>query len=137
MVEIKNTIAFVYPNGSAKPTMDEMVSFAKTLDTNHGDMNTMYRIAEEKSVFIKFNSEESMSYALTRNPEQLSYIIHYAKGKTVQVRMSVALGNVQYVRIFDLPPEVPDKDISLVLGKYGKVKRVILEKFPVEFSLDM
>ena len=76
-----------------------------------------------------------MNYAVTHNPEQLSF--HYANGKTVQVRMSVAGGNVQYVRIFDLPPEVPDKDVSLVLGKYGKVKRVIREKFPAELGLDM
>ena len=32
---------------------------------------------------------------------------------------------------------MPDKDVSLVLGKYGKVKRVIREKFPAELGLDM
>lgn len=135
MVQIKNTIQFAYPNESAKPTMEELARFLKTLDANRAEMNTMYRVSEEKSVFVKFNTEESMNYAVTHNPEQLSF--HYANGKTVQVRMSVAGGNVQYVRIFDLPPEVPDKDVSLVLGKYGKVKRVIREKFPAELGLDM
>src|SRR5450756_2303625 len=113
MVEIKNTIAFAYPNGSAKPTMDEMAKFAKTLDANIGDMNSMYKIADEKCVFIKFNTEASVHYTLTHNPEQLTF--HYDNGKTVQVRMTIAGGNVQYIRIFDLPPEVPDKDLSLVL----------------------
>ena len=37
----------------------------------------------------------------------------------------------------ELPPEVPDKEISLVLGKYGKVKRVIREKFPADIQLDI
>lgn len=135
MVQIENTISFAYPNGSAKPSMDEMAKFVKSLDANLADMDTMYRIAEEKSVFLKFKTEAGMRYAIMHNPEQLTF--RYDNGKAVEVRMSVADGNVQYVRIFDLPPEVPDADISSVLGRYGEVKRVVREKYPAELGLDM
>lgn len=76
-----------------------------------------------------------MLHCLLHNREQLNF--HYADGKIVVVRMSPAGGNVQYVKIYDLPPEVPDSDLALVLGKYGEVKRVVREKFPADLGLDM
>lgn len=51
--------------------------------------------------------------------------------------MSIAGGNVQYIRVYYLPPQVPDKDLMLVLGRYGKVKRDIRRKFRAELGLDM
>lgn len=51
--------------------------------------------------------------------------------------MSVAGGCIRYVRIFDLPPELSDLDVSLILGKYGTVKRMVREKFPAELELDL
>lgn len=135
MTEIKNTVSFSYPNGSSKPTIAEMASFVKTLNSNPGDMHTMYRIGEEKAVFIKYKDEAAMRYALMNNPEQLPF--RYANGKTVEVRMSLAGGLTQYVRVYDLPPEVSDDDVGSVLGRYGTVKRVIREKFPADTGLDM
>src|SRR5450759_2114003 len=41
-----------------------------------------------------------------------------------------------YIRVYDLPPEIPDQELASVLGKYGRVKRVVREKFPVELGLD-
>src|SRR5450756_2423008 len=42
---------------------------------------------------------------------------------------------ILYVRIYGLPPEVADRELASVLGKYGKVKRVVREKIPVELGL--
>lgn len=76
-----------------------------------------------------------MRHTLMEDPEQLNF--HYDNGKVVVVRMSNAGEFVQYVRVYDLPPEVPDANIELVLSKYGKVKRVVREKFPPELNFDM
>lgn len=135
MCEIKNTVKFCFPNGSEKPNLDEIVNFAKSLDADLAQMDAVYRIAEDKSLFIKLKTEEAMLHVLTFNPGNLSF--HYANGKVAQISMSHAGEYVQYVRIFDLPPEVPDQELALVLGKYGKVKRVIREKFPAELDFDM
>src|SRR5450756_2225522 len=43
---------------------------------------------------------------------------------------------ILYVRIYGLPPEVADRELASVLGKYGKVKRIVREKIPVELCLD-
>src|SRR5450830_1255978 len=37
---------------------------------------------------------------------------------------------------YGLPPEVADRELASVLEKYGKVKRVVREKIPVELGLD-
>lgn len=49
---------------------------------------------------------------------------------------SVAGQNITYVRVFYLPPELPDNAVSLVLGGYGKVDRIVREKFPSGLGLD-
>ncbi|XP_062707909.1 uncharacterized protein LOC134288139 [Aedes albopictus] len=43
----------------------------------------------------------------------------------------------RYVRIFDLPPEIEDADLVLMLQKYGKVQSTVRERFPAEFQLNM
>src|SRR5450759_3809180 len=50
--------------------------------------------------------------------------------------MSHAQDYILYVRIYGLPPEVADRELASVLGKYGKVKRIVREKIPVELALD-
>ena len=134
MCEIKNTIRFQFSHGQEKPDMGDICNFAKGLDADPGQMEAVYRIGEERSIFIKFRSEESMLHALNFNTEEL--IFHYANGKTAEVHMSDASEYIEYIRVYDLPPEVPDNELEKVLKKYGKVKRVIREKFPVELNLD-
>src|SRR5450756_2474586 len=43
---------------------------------------------------------------------------------------------ILYVRIYGLPPEVADRELASVLGKYSKVKRIVCEKIPVELCLN-
>lgn len=44
--------------------------------------------------------------------------------------MMVTDGNeeIKYVRLFYLPPEVPDKEIAEFLNKYGVLKKIVHEK---------
>ncbi|XP_062706345.1 uncharacterized protein LOC134287726 [Aedes albopictus] len=60
----------------------------------------------------------------------------YVSGQTVEVSMCTAGANVQYVRVFDLPPELSDDCLSLVLGKYGKIEKIVREKFPADSGLE-
>lgn len=134
-VEVKNTVKFSFGDGARKPSMGEIINFAKTLDADPMQMEAIYRVAEEKSLFIKFKVEEAMCHTLKNNSEQLTF--RYDDGKAVEVHMLNADEYIQYVRVYDLPPEVPDKNLALVLGKYGKVKRVVREKFPPELGFDI
>lgn len=132
---VKNTLIFQFPDGAAGPTVVEIGRFVKRFDADKADMETGYKISDERVVCIKFRSERAMKEALLHNPEVHTF--HYSNGKSVEVRMQVAGGCIRYVRIFDLPPEIADMDVSLILGKYGNVKRMIREKFPAELELDL
>lgn len=134
-IVVKNTLAFQFPANAAQPTLADMGRFIKTLRGNRVMMDTAYKISDEKSVFIRFKTEEAMKFSLENNSTTLPF--RYTDGKQVMVRMSVAGGNTRYIRVFDLPPEVTDLDLSSVFGKYGTVKRIIRERFPADIGLDM
>lgn len=131
---VKNTLAFRFPGDAAQPAVADMVSFIKALKGDQSLMETAYKISDEKAVFIRFKCESAMQFVLANNDEVVPF--HYCNGDKVMVRMSVA-GNTRYVRVFDLPPEVPDADLASVMEKYGKVKRTVRERFPAEFKLEM
>lgn len=97
-------------------------------------METVYKTSRDRSLFVKFTSQEAMRESLSKNSEPLNFA--YANGRSVMVRMCSAGTNMHYVRVFDLPPEVGDDQLAHVLGSYGKVDRVIREKFPGNLGLD-
>lgn len=57
-------------------------------------------------------------------------------GVSVEVRMKIAGESMRYVRVFDLPPELPDDKLEGVLREFGKIERVVREKFPPNLGLD-
>lgn len=129
-----NTVQFRFPAGSPNPTWEEIARFLKELDTDLLTMESSYKTAQDRSLYIKFVSSDAMKESLQKNMEQRKFV--YNSGKLVNVRMSIAGANMQYVRVFDLPPELGDDQLSLVLGEYGKIDRVIREKFPADLGLD-
>lgn len=133
-VTVKTTLAFLFPADAAQPAVADMVRFVKSYNGDKTSMEAAYKISDDKSVFIRFRSAEAMHFVLANNGELLPFC--YTNGKKVMVRMLVA-GNTRYVRIFNLPPEVPDADLVSVMEKYGKVKRTVRERFPAEFQLEM
>lgn len=132
---IKNTLVFQFPEGAAGPTLVEIARFVKAFDADKRTMESSYKISDERVICIKFKTEAAMKEALLQNPELHTF--QYSNGDTVQVRMTVAGGCIRYVRVFDLPPEISELDVSLVLGRYGTVKRMTRERFPAEFELDL
>lgn len=131
--EIVNTVQFRFPVASPRPSWAEIACFVKQLDGNVLDIESTYRTAQERSLFIKFVSREAMTESLKKNSERR--VFQYTNGKNVEVQMTIAGSNMHYVRVFDLPPEVNDEKLSLALGEYGKVERLVREKFPADLGL--
>lgn len=96
------------------------------------DMEAAYKMGDDRSLCIKYKTSNAMEEAL-RIMDTVKF--KYANGKSVDVRISPAGINIRYVRIFDVPPEVSDDDVSSIFGKYGKVERVIREKFSSDLGL--
>lgn len=133
MCEIVNTLQFRFPAGSPRPSYVEIANFLKRLSTDPMMMDTAYKTANDRSLFVKFKNREAMMETREKNTEMLAFA--YSNGESVQVQMCIAGTNMQYVRIFDLPPELSDDNLSLVLGSFGKVERVVREKFPADSGL--
>lgn len=134
MIEVVNTAQFRFPPGSTRPSWEEIANFVKQLDTDPLDMETVYKTSRDRSLFVKFTSQEAMRESLKNNSEPRTFT--YANGESVVVRMCCAGTNMHYVRVFDLPPEVGDDNLAQVLGPYGIVDRVLREKFPSDSGLD-
>lgn len=132
---VKNTLMFKFPDGFAGPSVVEMARFAKAFDADKFTMESVYKISEERCICIKFMSERAMKDALMQNRED--HVFEYSNGEKVEIKMSVAGGCSKYIRIFDLPPEVPDQEISSVLSKFGVVRRMVRERFPAQLELDL
>ncbi|XP_062714375.1 uncharacterized protein LOC134291096 [Aedes albopictus] len=131
---VRHTLACQFPDDAAQPTQVDMVRFIKSLKNDQRLMDTAYKVSDEKAVFIRFKNEKAMKFTLENNEELLPFV--YNNGKKVMIQLSIA-GNTRYVRIFDLPPEIPDTDLCSVMTKFGKVKRIVRERFPAEYQLDM
>lgn len=133
MCDVINTAQFRFPVGSPRPTWTEIASFLKKLDTDLTVMDTVYKTAHDRSLFIKFTTLEAMLQSLQKNTEPIKFV--YESGQLVDVRMCVAGTNVKHVRVFDLPPELTDDQLSHVIGEFGKIERIVREKFPEELGL--
>lgn len=129
-----NTVQFRFPTGSPPPSWVEIANFLKQLDTDLMLMETAYKAAQDRSLYVKFISHEAMMESLGKNTEPRQFA--YKNGKSVAVRMTIAGANMQYVRVFDLQPELPDANLSLTLGEFGRIEHVIREKFPSDLGLD-
>lgn len=131
---ISNTVKFGFPPGSPRPSWVEIADFLKHLNSDPSNMETVYKMGTDRSLYIKYRSEAAMQDALQRNKDSVKF--HYSNGKSVELRMLTAGVDVQYVRVFDVAPEIDDKDLSAVFGKYGDIHRTVREKFPVGLGLD-
>lgn len=132
---MKNTLAFRFPPGAPAPSLVDTARFVKNLDADLDSMETTYKLVEEQCLCIKFKSLDAMKEAQAQIPEIV--VFRYSNGERVEVKVSVAGCCTKYVRIFDLPPEIPDSEISAVLSRYGNVKRMVKEKFPADLNLNM
>lgn len=131
---ISNTVKFAFPLGAPRPSWIEIAGFVTTLDSDPKSMDTVYKMESDRSLCIKYKSEDAMQAVLQKHRDGINFV--YSSGKSVEVRMFMAGIHLQYVRVFDVPPEVEDKELIAALENYGKIHRMLREKFPTGLGLD-
>lgn len=134
MEVFSNTLQFRFPTGSLPPSWMEIAEFTKRIHTDVLQMEVVYKFPPQRSLCVKYKSREAMKETLGRNIRAIKF--HYTDGRIVDVDVSVAGSNVVYTRLFDLPPEVHDDVLVAALSEYGKVGKVVHEKFPAGLGLD-
>ncbi|KAL1376452.1 hypothetical protein pipiens_016887 [Culex pipiens pipiens] len=131
----KNTIGFEFGRDGVMPTLKEAISFlVNDLKIKDTEVHSVYLDLTGKTFFVKFIDETTLKEVTLRLKETEPF--KYANGKVVQVRVAAADGFFRYVRLFNLPPEVTDSDITKVMAKYGTVRQMIREKLPLELGFD-
>jgi hypothetical protein len=132
----KATIKAQFPEGNDKPGYIEMLKFAFELGLESSDIDSMYQEYTERNraLFIKVKNPELVQDIVGRTFESN---FKYESGRIVKVQLSEANGNLKYVRIFNLIPEVEDEHIEVVMEQFGIIKKQVREKFPASLGVDI
>jgi hypothetical protein len=91
---------------------------------------------EKRQVYIKVREYQKMCEILTTT--QGKGKIRRGNGEMSTVRIDSAGMGIKRVRLANIPPEIPDRTIQMVLEKYAEVKRIRAEtwsrtnRYPVE-----
>lgn len=126
-----NSLRLCFPSNSQEPMESEIFDFMRgKMRLKADNLLSMYKDRMDASVVIKFKTEEEFKATLSRLPTTMEFT--YNKYQSAQVRLSPASAIVKYVRLFNLPPEVDDREIGAVLAKYGRVQRLVREKYGEE-----
>lgn len=124
----ENTIKLRFGAGARNPNNGEVFKFFTKQQWTSDVLSAMYR--DDFCVFIRFKSDELMQGALVQLGNRVNF--EYDDGTTVWVNVTAANGTFKYVRIFGLPPEVDDRQISAAMCKFGTIQLMVRERFPVE-----
>lgn len=126
-----NSLRINFGKKSPEPKDAEVFSFLRTtVKVTCEDLICVYRDTSEACIFVKFKTEELFHATLNRLPQTLMFV--YQDGVELSVSIISAETSCKYVRLFNLPPEIEDQEIANVLTRYGKVQRLIRERYALD-----
>lgn len=129
----KNTVKIAFGSSAKAPKHLDVLRFvARQLDIPADSVHSVYKDENDHAYYIKFLDENVFNCFATGLEEQ--YGFEYEDGSRISVRIEIASSLFRYVRIFNLPPEVDDKDISAVLSQFGTIRQHVREKYPVNYG---
>lgn len=136
MDQRKNTVKVQLPEHSEKPLDVEVLKWVINGLKLKADeiVGLAQNPVNDGAIFIKCVSEDTMKEIIESHD---GAVFRYENGTEVTVKLSVAAENVRYIRVFGLPFEVEDEHIAAYFGSYGKVKRLVKEKFPPQYNFDV
>lgn len=122
-----HTLKFAFGQGSQEPSDAEMFGFCRDWQMSPGDIYSIHRDSQAKAIFVKFKSERQMKAAKDKLQPVMNF--NYNNGTSINVLMSEADETFKYVRIFNLPPEIEDRELHQVLSGFGVVRQQIRERY--------
>lgn len=132
----KNTLKIVFGTAAKIPQhMDVLRFVGGTLKISAASVHSIYKDENEQQFYIKFIDDAAFNLFTATIEEQ--YTFEYIDLSTSVVRLDVASSLFRYVRIFNLPPEIEDKDIATVLGQFGVIRQHVREKYPAAYGFSV
>lgn len=109
------------------PNDMEVFGFFRKLGFKPESLKAMYKEVKEYSVYAVFKTEGEMLAAMAKVKSSVAF--DYVNGQSVMVTVTIAGCTVRYVRLFGLPPDIMDSEIETVLSRYGKIFRMVRERY--------
>lgn len=122
-----NTLKVTFKRGSKEPTDAEMFQFCREQGFQPEDVYSVHKDKDLGAILIKFKTEALMRAAIEAMQPVMEF--HYGDGTNAEVVISEADNSFKYVRIFNLPPEIEDKEIHQALSQYGTIRQQVREKY--------
>lgn len=122
-----NTLKFSFGRDSSEPTDAEMFEFCRERRFNPEEIYSIHKEKDSMAIFVKFKSESFMKRVLRNTQPVLTF--NYANGNAASVTVSEADNSFKYVRVFNLPPEIEEKEIYQALSPYGIIRQQVREKY--------
>lgn len=132
----KNTVKLVFGPNSKVPSHLEVLKFSiGNLKLTAADIHSIYKEENGGQFYVKLMDEPTFSAFIADSDEQ--YTFKYDDGSQTKVQVDQACRIFRYVRIFNLPPEIEDREIQYVLGQYGTIRQHVKERFPNELNVNI
>lgn len=132
----KNTVKLVFGPGSKVPSHLEVLKFSLgNLKLSAADIHSIYKDENGGQFYVKVIDEPTFSAFIADSEENYSF--SYDDGSVTEVQVDQACRIFRYVRIFNLPPEIEDREIQYVLGQYGTIRQHVRERFPSEVNVNI
>lgn len=122
-----NTLKVTFKRGSKEPTDAEMFQFCREQHFKPEEIYSVHKDKELGAIMIKLKNENLMRAAIQALQPVLNF--SYSDGTTTEVTVSDADNSFKYVRVFNLPPEIDDKEIYQALSQYGTVRQQVRERY--------
>lgn len=132
----KNTIKAAFDKSTTRPSALDIHRWAvKQLEINVDQVEALQLIGPENAVYIKLVSQSLYEKILLQH--EGTHAVTLSSGIQTTVTVSEGGGELQNVRVFNVPLEVPDEKISQALNGYGKVHKIHRERWSSGYELQV
>jgi hypothetical protein len=129
MTDRENTIVCVFYTSSPRTSAHQIPEWIyENLKLPEADVRMIQIDGHRRRVYSKFHTSDR-AYATLQATHGVLEFLH-DKGEIYVVRIELASKGVRGIRLANLPPEVPDRVISVALAPYGDIKEVQEELYP-------
>lgn len=129
----QNTVVFAFPpEAESRAKAIDVHRFLKTqVKLPAADVLCIQLDAAVKRFFVKLVSIEKCDEVISRQGGD--YLFTFPEGQTVKLKARYASGlGRRVVRVYDIPVEAPNSDITKALAPYGNIESISLEKWAFE-----
>ncbi|KAJ4438212.1 hypothetical protein ANN_14151 [Periplaneta americana] len=127
-----NTIKVQFEASAPRPTAMKLhVWIPQTLNINTDQVDLLQLNMQEKSLYIKVISPTVYEKIMQKHEGETKF--KYGNGEQTHIKISQADSPAITVRVFNLPPEVPNSMVTTALTRYGVIHSVRSEQWSIAF----